>query len=154
MTAKRFGQSPHAGRQGSRKKAAKIVARLLGLPLSVGQAAIARSCGYQDWHDFELNHAKDAPFALDHHLGRTEYVALQTQLILALATEAGVSDGDAQFALAHSRLTGDRPASLTEQIASKTKGLTQRARPRVTAWLMRRCAISVAPHRHWLSSRC
>jgi hypothetical protein len=99
------------------KKSAKTVARLLGLSLSIAQAAIARICGYQDWHDFELNHAKDSPSALDHHLGQAECVARLTQLTLALATEAGVSDGDAQFALAHARLTGDRPASLEEQIA-------------------------------------
>jgi hypothetical protein len=98
------------------KKSAKIMARLLGLPLSAAQSAIARSCGYQNWHDFELNHAKDSPCALDHHLSQAEYVARQTELILAVAAEAGVSDGDAQFALAHSHLTGDRPASLAEQI--------------------------------------
>lgn len=98
------------------KKSARIVAHLLGLPLSVAQAAVARTCGYQGWHDFELNHARESPFALDHHLGPAEYVARQTQLILALATQADVSDGDAQFALAYSRLTGDRPASLEEQI--------------------------------------
>jgi hypothetical protein len=70
------------------KKSAKIVAHLLGEPLSVAQAAIARSCGYQDWHDFELNHAKDSPFALDQHLSQAEYLARQTRLILALALEA------------------------------------------------------------------
>jgi hypothetical protein len=98
------------------KKSTKIVAHLLGLPLSAAQASIARSCGYQDWHDFELNHAKDSPFALDQHLSQAEYLARQTQLILALALEARVTDSDAQFALARSRLTGDRPASLDEQI--------------------------------------
>jgi hypothetical protein len=98
------------------KKSAKIIARLLRLPLSAAQAAIARSCGYQDWHDFELNHAKHLPFALDQHLGLADYLARQTRLTLALAAEASVADGDAQFAIAHSRLTGDRPASLEEQI--------------------------------------
>lgn len=52
------------------KKSAKVMARLLGLPLSVTQTAIASGCGYQDWHDFELNHAKGSPFALDQHLGQ------------------------------------------------------------------------------------
>ena len=98
------------------KKSAKIVARLLGLPLSTAQAAMARTCGYQDWHDFELNHDKDLPFALDQHLGRAEYLVRQTRLILAFATHAGVAEGEAQFALAHSRLTGDRSTSLDEQI--------------------------------------
>ncbi len=111
------------------KKSAKSVALLLGLPLSVAQAAIARSCGYQDWHDFELNHAKGLPFTLDHHLGQAEYVARQTQLILALAAEVGISDGDAQFALAHSRLTGDRPASLKEQIDLRLSCWRQTALP-------------------------
>lgn len=98
------------------KKSAKTMARLLGLPLSAAQAAIARSCGYHDWHDFELNHAKTPPLVLDQHLGQAEYVARQLPLILAFATEARVADGDAQFALAHSRLTGDRLPSLEEQV--------------------------------------
>lgn len=98
------------------KKSAKVMARLLGLPLSVTQTAIASGCGYQDWHDFELNHAKGSPFALDQHLGQAEYVSRQTQLILSLANKAGVSIGDGQSALARSRLTGDRPTSLEEQI--------------------------------------
>jgi hypothetical protein len=98
------------------KKSAKTVASLLGVPLSAAQAAIARICGFHDWHDFELNHAKNPPLVLDQALDHAEYLARQTQLILALAREAHVADGDAQFALAHARLTGDRSASLDDQI--------------------------------------
>lgn len=98
------------------KKSAKIVARLLGLPLAAAQAAVARSCGYQDWHDFEINHAKNPLQVLDQSLGKAEYIERLTQLILAFAREADIVDGDAQFALALSRLTGDRPPSLGEQI--------------------------------------
>jgi hypothetical protein len=113
------------------KKSAKIVARLLGLPLSTVQAAISRICGYQDWHDFELNHAENSSFALDQHLSQPEYVARQTQLILSLAAEASVADGDAQFALAHSRLTGDRPVSLADQIALRLSCWRQTVLPPV-----------------------
>ena len=40
---------------------------------------------------------------------------------LTLAKELGVPDGDAQYALVHSRLTGDRLVSIADQIEIRLK---------------------------------
>jgi hypothetical protein len=98
------------------KKSAKTIAQKLGLALSLAQSAVARICGYDDWHDLETNHAKGAFFALDQHLDQQAYIARQVSLVLDLATKAGVPEGDAQYAIADSRLTGDRQVLLSEQI--------------------------------------
>ncbi|MFL9827724.1 hypothetical protein [Rhodoplanes sp. SY1] len=98
------------------KKSSKIIARKLGLPLSSVRAAVARICGYDDWHDFERNHAGETPFVLDQNLNQASYIARNTSLVLKLAATAGVTDGDAQYALAGSHLTGSRPVSLADQI--------------------------------------
>lgn len=98
------------------KKSAKVVSQTLGLSLSSAQTSIARICGYSDWHDLESNHDRGSPFVLDEKLAQQAYIARQTSLVLKLAVEAGVSDGDAQYALATSRLTGNRRTLLSEQI--------------------------------------
>jgi hypothetical protein len=98
------------------KKSAKIVAQKLGVPLSLAQSAIARICGYTDWHDLEKNHAQGAGRVPDQHLDQNTYIARQVPLVLRLASEMNVPEGDAQFSLAHARLTGDRPPLLSEQI--------------------------------------
>ncbi len=94
------------------KKSAKVVARLTRLATIKSKAAVARICGYhKDRHDFEINHARTVVCigppnsATQNTLGARD----SGNSILTLATEVGVPDGDAQFALAHARLTGDRP---------------------------------------------
>lgn len=98
------------------KKSAKIIAQQLGVSLSTAQSAAARISGYADWHDFEMNHARGEPFALDQHLDRQAFISRQVSLVLRLAEVVGVPDGDAQHALASARLTGDRQVVLSEQI--------------------------------------
>lgn len=99
------------------KKSAKILARQLGISLSTAQRAVARISGYQDWHNFEKEHSKALPSRLDQELLPKEYIDRQASLSLALANELGIPDGDAQFALANARLSGDVPASMKLQIA-------------------------------------
>jgi hypothetical protein len=98
------------------KKSAKIIARNLSIPLASTQRAIARVCGYDDWYDFERSHAKGLTFELDQDLPHSEFIERHTTLSLSLASELNVPDGDAQDALADCRLTGDRFASLYDQI--------------------------------------
>jgi hypothetical protein len=99
------------------KKAAKVFARDFDVSLATAQRGLARACGFRDWHDLETRVDKVQPFALDQELSAEEFVARQSRLAIALARELGVADGDTQHALAISRLTGDRPASINEQLA-------------------------------------
>ncbi|MCW5773160.1 MAG: hypothetical protein KIT16_16075 [Rhodospirillaceae bacterium] len=98
------------------KKSAKIIARRLGVPLSKAQRAVARICEFEDWYDFEKNHANGTIFPLDQDLEYSNFVHRQTSLIQRLSIELDVPDGDAQYALADARLTGDRPVLLSDQI--------------------------------------
>jgi hypothetical protein len=99
------------------KKAAKIIARELGVPLSITQRAIARACGFRDWHDFEAKASAGLASILDQELSVEAFVTRQARLTLAIAECLGVPDGDVQHAMSGSRLTGDRTISLDEQIA-------------------------------------
>lgn len=82
------------------KKAAKAIADCLGVRLCASQRAVARICGYSDWHDLEKQH-KQTNFALDQSIERSAFIDRQTKLTLALAKELGVTDSDAQCALGH-----------------------------------------------------
>ena len=99
------------------KKAAKIFARDLDVSLATAQRGLARACGFRDWHDLETRAAKVQAFTLDQELSTDEFVTRHSRLAIALARQLGVNDGDAQHALTISRLTGDRPASINEQLA-------------------------------------
>lgn len=99
------------------KKAAKHLANLLTAPLSRCQSSIARACGYRDWHDLELNHSAGAASPLDQSIPRDEFIQRQADLVLIIANCLDVPDGDAQFALAESHLSGDKLATLEDQIA-------------------------------------
>lgn len=99
------------------KKAARHVARLLGVPLSQAQRAVARASGYRDWHEMEGGLDALPPSPLDQELPDEGVIQRHAQLSLGLAKDLGIPDGDAQYALSAARLTGDRPPSLAEQIA-------------------------------------
>jgi hypothetical protein len=99
------------------KKASQVVASALGLSLAVVQQGVAKACGHRDWHDLENQHTSMPPSLLDQHIDHMSYVDRQIAIVLNLATELGVPDGDVQYGLASSRLTGDRPAELADQIA-------------------------------------
>ncbi|TAK49867.1 MAG: hypothetical protein EPO23_01165 [Xanthobacteraceae bacterium] len=103
------------------KKAAKRLAAQLSLPLSTAQRAVARACGYRDWHELNDHVHVGPPCELDTALTSELYVNRQVQLILAIARDIAATDaatdGDIQHALAQARLTGDRPLRLNEQIA-------------------------------------
>src|SRR4051794_27456546 len=87
------------------KKAAKHVARLLGVPLSQAQRGVARACGYGDWHELEGGLAASPPSPLDQELPQADLVQRHARLSLGLAETLGIPDGDAQHALSEARLT-------------------------------------------------
>ncbi len=98
------------------KKAAKHVAKLLGLPLVQAQRGVARACGYRDWHELEGG-LTAAPSPLDQYLIRDDFIARHARLCLALADALEIHHGNAQYMLAEARLTGDRAPQLADQIA-------------------------------------
>ena len=102
------------------KSAAKKIAPLLGLPLSQAQRGVARACGYRDWHDLENGMRSSLPSLLDQDLPDDDFIARQTRLSLELADALGVPNGDAQYALAGSRLTGDRSPRMKDQITIRS----------------------------------
>lgn len=99
------------------KKAAKHIAARLPVPLSSAQRAVARACGYQDWHNLEGQVSAGPACTLDQTLSPDLFVERQAYLILAIARDLSVADGDVQYALGEARLIGDRPPQLQEQIA-------------------------------------
>lgn len=99
------------------KQAAKRISNELAVPLSSAQRAVARSCGFRDWHELERQVHADPPCILDEALSPEQFLARQTQLILTIARELSLPDGDVQYVLSDARLSGNRPPKLEEQIA-------------------------------------
>ena len=99
------------------KKAAKHLAAWLSQPLSSAQRAVARACGYRDWHELTQRVDAGSPCALDQDITIASFIERQSRLTLAIARELSAFDGDVQYALAEARLTGDRSPQLDEQIA-------------------------------------
>lgn len=99
------------------KKAAKRLASNLSVALHAGQRAVARACGFRDWHDLEHRITSGLAFTLDQLLSSNEFVERQTAIVLSIARDLSIADGDVQFALASAGLTGDRSPQLEEQIA-------------------------------------
>jgi hypothetical protein len=96
------------------KNAAKILSRQTGLALSRCQAAIARGCGYRDWHDLERSKTEES--TPDQRLSRDNFVDRQVTLTLQIADALGIDHGEVQFALSTARLTGDRVSHVSEQL--------------------------------------
>jgi len=97
------------------KAAAKYLVRLSPhLKLSATQEALARAVGYRDWHELSASLRPGIP-ALP--LGDEHNAAVR--VILDLADELGLADGDVQFALTKARLFG-AAWSLDEQLRMRT----------------------------------
>lgn len=96
------------------KQAAKNLARLQGAPaLSSVQAALARSLGYRDWHDFNETQGPDtilAPNGPD-----------APRIISDLADLTDLPDADIQYAVSKARLFGSTPWTLDEQLAIRAR---------------------------------
>jgi len=99
------------------KQAAKRISTGLSVSLSSAQRAVARSSGYRDWHELEGQVQAGPPCILDESLSPDQYIERQTLLILAIARELSLPDGDVQYVLGDARLVGNRPANLEEQLA-------------------------------------
>lgn len=105
------------------KKAAKRLASGLDVALHAGQRAVARACGFRDWHNLEQQVASGHVFTLDQSLGADEFIERQTAIVLSIASDLGIADGDVQFVIASAGLTGNRPPQLEEQILIRLKCL-------------------------------
>lgn len=99
------------------KQAAKRIATGLSVSLSSAQRAVARSCGFRDWHELEKQVHADPLCDLDEALSPEQFIERQTLLILTIARELSLPDGDVQYVLGDARLSGNRPPKLEEQIA-------------------------------------
>lgn len=113
------------------KKAAKHIARCLDLTLSMVQDAVAKTCGYRDWHDLEREARGTGRLSLDESLPDTAFISRQVDLSLALADHLSIPHGDAQYALARARLTGNRPPDLQTQVAIRLACFRARTLPAV-----------------------
>jgi hypothetical protein len=111
------------------RKAAKSISELAERPLAQVQEALARCCGFQNWFDFSRNNDATLAFPLDQNIDRQEFIARQTNIALLLASELNLPDGDAQFALSRTHLTGSRPTSLSDQIAIRLECLRRTTLP-------------------------
>jgi hypothetical protein len=111
------------------KKGAKKLSSLLNRPLAQCQSAVAKACGYRDWHELERQVAPQSNATLDQYLSRDEYVDRQVNLAVRIAELLEVVDDDAQYALVRARITGDRESSLAEQLAIRAGCLRQTALP-------------------------
>jgi len=114
------------------KKAAKIFAALTGQTLSFCQRAIARSCGYRDWHDLESSVRSEQPSECDEYLPRDAFIETQVSLISQLKVEFSMNSGDIQHALSASRITGNRRADISEQLDIRIRVFQNEELPAVT----------------------
>lgn len=111
------------------KLAAKSISDDLGLPLSTTQKGIAVACGFQDWHDMANNHMRSQECRLDRDLCRAEYIERQARTVVDLANALDVALGDAQHALAISRLFGSSTVLLRDQVDIRLRCLRLTSMP-------------------------
>jgi hypothetical protein len=111
------------------KKSAKILSRVLERPLARCQSALAKVCGYRDWHELEQQVAPACDSILDQNLSTDEYVDRQVKMGLCIAELLDVDDDEAQFALVRANITGNRESSLAEQLAIRAGCLRRTALP-------------------------
>src|SRR5579864_5704456 len=88
------------------KKGAKALSRVLNRPLAQCQQAVAKACGYKDWHELEQQVAPGRNTILDQDLSADAYVHRQIDMTLRIAKYVDVVDDDAQFALTRANITG------------------------------------------------
>lgn len=91
-----------------RKASKRLCAAFPVIPLSSIQRAIAKACGYRDWHELEINHAANEPTILDEYLTEGAFHDRAIALTRSLTVSLNAHDGDVQAALPDIRLTGNR----------------------------------------------
>ncbi|HWA88626.1 MAG TPA: hypothetical protein VG889_01230 [Rhizomicrobium sp.] len=130
------------------KKAAKSVARYLSLPLAKVQEAVANVCGYDDWYDLYKNASSSDATDLDQTIDRKTYIERQVSMSLHLAKLLNIPNGDAQYFLSRSRLTGDH-RNLDNQIEIRLGCMMRTSLPLVGR--RERGAIGTLKIRGWSS---
>jgi hypothetical protein len=111
------------------KGASKVLSKVLDVPLHVAQLAVAVSCGYSDWHEFERNFRNDNSSPLDQVISCAEFVRRRVFLSIRLSEFLKIPIGDAQYVLSLAHLTGDRHPSVRCQLAIYTESLLQTELP-------------------------
>jgi hypothetical protein len=103
------------------KKAAKAVSGATGRSLSACQHAIAKACGYRDWHELEGSFSASANESFSSENYSSDPIEIEAKLVEAITRSLDTNAGDVQYALAVSRLTGNRPANMFETLEVRRK---------------------------------
>ena len=111
------------------KKAAKVLSRVLNHRLAPCQMAVAKACGYRDWHELEQEIGRDRITVPDQDLSADESVTRQVDMTLSIAASLNVSDNDAQYAVAMTNLIGGQKTDVTEQLDIRARCLRRTLLP-------------------------
>lgn len=103
------------------KKAAKAASDATGRSLSACQQAIAKACGYRDWHELEGSFSASADESFSFENCSSDPIEIEAKLVEAVTRSLDANAGDVQYALAVSRLTGNRPAKMFEILEVRRK---------------------------------
>ncbi len=103
------------------KAAAKFLARLSPeVTLAKAQEALARACGYRDWHELNNSFRDAGPDPTDFS------IQALTELVLTLSRLLNLECGDVQHALSKARILGPTPWSIDDQLVLHMAALRQR----------------------------
>jgi hypothetical protein len=98
------------------KKAARALSEVTGRPLAACQQAIAKACGYRDWHELEALVPSANEEMSSQAIQSEKIIAREVAVVTAVARSLTANAGDVQYALATSRLTGNRPTNPREAL--------------------------------------
>lgn len=103
--------------------AAKSISSMTERTLSECQQAVAKLCGYRDLHELEAKVNDGLPFELDQMLTPEAFEQRQADMSKRFAEIFRCGLGDAQYLILQSRLTGDRPYRVNEQLSIIARAL-------------------------------
>lgn len=98
------------------KKASKALSQTTGQPLSACQQAIAKSCGYRDWHDMEDSILSESGQQLHLEPSRNEVIEQEVLVAASTTNKLSANAGDVQYALSKNRLVGNHPLNFEESL--------------------------------------
>jgi hypothetical protein len=103
------------------KKAAKALSDITTRPLASCQQAVAKASGYRDWHDLEGSYSLASDCLPENDHQSDDVVQREVSLVLSTVKLLGANAGDVQYALAISRLSGNRSANPCESVEIRRK---------------------------------
>lgn len=102
------------------RKAAKTVSNVTGKPLHLCQEAVAKACGYRDWHELS-NSLVNQSCIVNNHIVSQDLLGSQFVLSSRLIEELKINSGDGQYAVARSQLVGNGVLSPSEQVELRVR---------------------------------